>query len=106
MSTRCPVTVDPPDDQGDRIVRIHEQDVGRAHGLWDMIVFLHRAGLYAGEEDDIATSDLIEWRSGGPNDWVCCPDRLVTRLSVLVNKARCGRPPASGYVLHVCLRGT
>jgi hypothetical protein len=33
--------------------------MGRAYGLRDLIVFLHRAGLDVGEEDDIAASHLI-----------------------------------------------
>ncbi|OSZ57563.1 hypothetical protein OQI_26565 [Streptomyces pharetrae CZA14] len=69
MSTRRPVTVEPPDDQGGRLVHIHEQPVGRAYGLWDMIVLLHRAGLDMREEDEIATSDLIDWSGAGPYEW-------------------------------------
>ncbi|MGW7824690.1 hypothetical protein ACWGLF_43080 [Streptomyces puniciscabiei] len=69
MSTRRPVIVEPPADQGGRLVRIHDEPVGRAYGLWDMIVFLHRAGLDVGEEDEIAASDLIEWIGPGPDQW-------------------------------------
>ncbi|MFF8925876.1 hypothetical protein ACF1AO_01285 [Streptomyces longwoodensis] len=63
------MTVGPPDDQGGRLVRIHEQAVGHAYDLWAMIVILHRAGLDVGEGDEIATSDLIEWRGGDPHHW-------------------------------------
>ncbi|MGW3135010.1 hypothetical protein [Streptomyces sp. NPDC001139] len=69
MPTRRPVTVGPPDHEGGRLVRIHEQAVGHAYGLWDMIVFLHRAGLDIGDEDDIAASDLIDWTAAGPYSW-------------------------------------
>ncbi|MEU3340445.1 hypothetical protein [Streptomyces sp. NPDC006668] len=64
-----PVTVEPPDDEGGRLVRIYQEAVARAYGLWDMVVFLHRAGLDLGEEDEIAASDLIEWIGGGPTVW-------------------------------------
>ncbi|MEU1673396.1 hypothetical protein ABZ752_15365 [Streptomyces roseifaciens] len=39
-----------------------------AYGPRDVIEFLRRAGL---EEDLFAIDDprLIEWRSGGPDDW-------------------------------------
>ncbi|WP_053849879.1 hypothetical protein [Streptomyces sp. NRRL B-24085] len=69
MTSVPSVTVDPPDHDGGRLVHIHYQAVGRAYGLWDMIVFLHRAGLHIGEEDEIAASDLIKWKGGGPHVW-------------------------------------
>jgi hypothetical protein len=71
MPPSQPVTVYPPDDEGGRLVRIHGEAVGRAYGLWDMIVFLRRAGLDRGhgDEDEIAASGLIEWIGGGPNVW-------------------------------------
>ncbi|MEU9392999.1 hypothetical protein AB0D86_23750 [Streptomyces sp. NPDC048324] len=71
MSTSQPVTVCPPDDEGGRLVRIHGAAVGRAYGLWDMVVFLQRAGLERGlsDEDEIAVSELIEWLGGGPDVW-------------------------------------
>jgi hypothetical protein len=48
MTPIRPVTVGPPDSQGGRLVHIHNDAVGRAYGLWDMTVFLHRAGLDMG----------------------------------------------------------
>lgn len=71
MSSLRPVTVGPPDRRGGRLVRIHGAPVGRAYGLWDMVVFLHRAGLseVAADEDDIAVSELIEWFGAGPDVW-------------------------------------
>jgi hypothetical protein len=61
--------VGPPDAEGGRLVCVHGGAVGRAYGLWDMIVFLRRAGLDLGEEDDIAASPLIEWIGPGPLVW-------------------------------------
>jgi hypothetical protein len=71
MTTSPPVTIDAPDSQGGRLVRIHGTPVGRAYGLWDLIVFLHRAGMREGlaDEDQIAASTLIDWRGGGPDRW-------------------------------------
>ncbi|MEU0946868.1 hypothetical protein ABZ379_29630 [Streptomyces canus] len=69
MAPMRPVTVGPPDSQGGRFVHIHNSAVGRAYGLWDMVVFLHRAGFDWGEEDEIAASDLVEWIGGGPTVW-------------------------------------
>ncbi|MEU0414778.1 hypothetical protein ABZ307_44420 [Streptomyces griseorubiginosus] len=71
MSALPRVTVYPPDDEGGRLVCIDGTAVGRAYGLWDMIVFLQRAGLEQGleDEDNIAASDQIEWIGGGPNVW-------------------------------------
>ncbi|MFF1724333.1 hypothetical protein [Streptomyces sviceus] len=69
MTPMRPVTVGPPDSQGGRLVHIHNDAVGRAYGLWDMVVYLRRAGLDMGEEDEIAASNLIEWIGGGPTVW-------------------------------------
>jgi hypothetical protein len=71
MATLHPVTVDPPDDEGGRLVRIHGAAVGRAYDLWDVIVFLRRAGLDRGvlDEDDVAASELIAWLGAGPQVW-------------------------------------
>jgi hypothetical protein len=66
-----PVTVCPPGELGGRLVRINGVAVGRAYDLWDLALFVHRAGLSEGlaDEDEIAASDLIEWRGGGPDRW-------------------------------------
>ncbi|MFE0523225.1 hypothetical protein [Streptomyces sp. NPDC058954] len=71
MTTPPTVTVYPPDAEGGRLVRIHGVVAGRAYGLWDMVVFLHRTALspILLDEDEIADSDLIEWRGGGPDVW-------------------------------------
>lgn len=62
------VVVEPPDEDGGRQVRIGGLVVGDAYGLWDMVVFLHRAGL-PWDEDEISRAELIEWHGGGPHDW-------------------------------------
>lgn len=66
MPLQRPVSVEPPDRAGGQLVRIHGQPVGRAFGLWDMIVYLDRAGLDLGDEDDIAASELVEWIGAAP----------------------------------------
>ncbi|UPZ26407.1 hypothetical protein MUK60_00380 [Streptomyces sp. LRE541] len=69
--------VDFPDDDGSRQVQIGKLSVGRTYGLWDVAVFLQRAGL-TWDEDEIARSDRIEWRGGGPDVWVV-PERRPGR---------------------------
>ncbi|MER5509386.1 hypothetical protein ABT052_29220 [Streptomyces sp. NPDC002766] len=70
MFSSYPVIVGPPDNEGGRLVRIRGAAAGRAFGLWDMIVFLHRAGLAGfADEDEIAASERIEWLGGGPEVW-------------------------------------
>jgi hypothetical protein len=68
MTTEHVVIVDPPGEDGGRRVRIDGAVAGIAYGLWDMVVFLHRAGLPWGE-DEIERSAAIEWRGGGPHEW-------------------------------------
>ncbi|MFG2793167.1 hypothetical protein [Streptomyces sp. NPDC048419] len=76
MSASKTVTVHPPDVEGGRLVCVREVAAGRAYGLWDVVVFLHRAGLDRdfGDEDEIAASELIEWLGGGPHVWEQCAD--------------------------------
>ncbi|MGW2836064.1 hypothetical protein [Streptomyces sp. NPDC001286] len=70
MFSSYPVIVGPPDREGGRLVRIRGAIAGRAYGPWDMIVFLQRAGLEGfTDEDEIAASDRIKWRGGGPDVW-------------------------------------
>ncbi|MFJ9729582.1 hypothetical protein ACIRP3_43375 [Streptomyces sp. NPDC101209] len=61
----------PPDEEGGRLVFVRGVEVGRAYGLWDMIVFCRRAGLVRGfaDEDEIAASGEIGWLGGGPEVW-------------------------------------
>ncbi|MEU5183255.1 hypothetical protein AB0G49_24710 [Streptomyces longwoodensis] len=47
------VTVCPPGGElGGRLVRIVGVPAGRAYGLWDLVVFLRRAGLDEGLADE------------------------------------------------------
>ncbi|MFF3501021.1 MULTISPECIES: hypothetical protein [unclassified Streptomyces] len=66
MSGRRPVVVGRPSPSGGRRVRADGEILGLAYGLRDVEEFLRRAGL---ENIDVTTSDLIEWRGGGPEVW-------------------------------------
>ncbi|MBC9727633.1 hypothetical protein [Streptomyces sp. TRM68367] len=68
MDERPPVVVLPPSQDGGRPVTIHGDRVGTAYSLFDVLEFLHAAGLPTA---DTAVDDpeLIEWRGGGPYDW-------------------------------------
>ncbi|GHD53794.1 hypothetical protein GCM10010335_67720 [Streptomyces galbus] len=69
-------TVCPPGGEfGGRLVHIDGVPAGRAYGLWDLVVFLRRAGPSEGlaDEDEIAASELIEWLGGGPDEGVVNP---------------------------------
>lgn len=47
---------------------VHGERMGTAYSLFDVLDFLHRAGLPA-EDKAIDDPELIEWRGGGPYDW-------------------------------------
>ncbi|MDT9695375.1 hypothetical protein [Streptomyces sp. P17] len=64
-----PVIVYPPDEDGGRRVRVDGVILGRAFNARDIIEFLRRAGLESWDQVDVATSELIEWRGGGPDVW-------------------------------------
>lgn len=66
---RRPVIVYPPDEEGGRRVRIDGVILGRAFHVRDVVVFLRRAGLPDWDQIDVATTELIEWRDGGPEVW-------------------------------------
>ncbi|MCZ0991686.1 hypothetical protein [Streptomyces diastatochromogenes] len=68
MDGRPPVVVLPPAQDGGRRVTIRGEHMGSAYSLFDVLEFLHRAGLPTA---DMAIDDpeLIEWRGGGPYDW-------------------------------------
>ncbi|MET7351842.1 hypothetical protein [Streptomyces mirabilis] len=68
MDVRPPVVVLPPESDGGRRVTIDDESVGTAYSLFDVLDFLHRAGLPA-EDRAIDDAELIEWRGGGPYDW-------------------------------------
>ncbi|MEV6699323.1 hypothetical protein AB0M68_19465 [Streptomyces sp. NPDC051453] len=44
--------------------------LGTAYSLHDLTVFLQHAGIDGWDELDVAGSDLIEWRGGGPDVWM------------------------------------
>ncbi|MDX3345956.1 hypothetical protein PV387_36345 [Streptomyces sp. ME02-6987-2C] len=66
MSGRRPIVVGRPSPSGGRRVRADGEILGLAYGPRDVAEFLRRAGL---EDIDVETSDLIEWRGGGPDVW-------------------------------------
>lgn len=65
---RPPAVVLPPAPDGGRRVTIRGERMGTAYNLFDVLDFLHRAGLPA-EDTAIDDPELIEWRGGGPHDW-------------------------------------
>ncbi|BBC39031.1 uncharacterized protein SGFS_103250 [Streptomyces graminofaciens] len=67
MDERPPVVVLPPSD-GARQVMIQGKRVGSAHNLFDVMEYLHQAGLPA-KETAVDDPELIEWQGGGPYDW-------------------------------------
>ena len=66
MSPKRPVVVHPPSPGGRRRVTVEAVNLGLAQEPRDVEEFLRRAGL---EDVDARTSDLIEWRGGGPDVW-------------------------------------
>ncbi|MEU2739849.1 hypothetical protein ABZ656_31955 [Streptomyces sp. NPDC007095] len=73
MDTPRPVIVYPPSPTGGRRVRVDGEILGLAYSLLDVAEFLRRAGLEGMDAGDVAESDLIEWRGGGPDVWVPPP---------------------------------
>ena len=69
---RPPVVVLPLSPGGGRRVTIHGERMGTAYSLFDVLDFLHRAGLPATDRA-VDDPELIEWRGGGPYDWNNCP---------------------------------
>ncbi|MFD8131884.1 hypothetical protein [Streptomyces mirabilis] len=68
MDVRPPVVVLSPESDGGRRVVIRGKYTGTAYTLFDVLDFLHRAGLPA-EDRVVDDPELIEWRGGGPYDW-------------------------------------
>ncbi|MBQ1163469.1 hypothetical protein KBZ21_36355 [Streptomyces sp. A73] len=62
-----PVTVDPPDEEGGRRVRLRDGILGRAHGPRDVRALRAQAGWEPDEVD--LDGPLIQWRGGGPDVW-------------------------------------
>ncbi|MFI9600353.1 hypothetical protein ACIHCX_10810 [Streptomyces sp. NPDC052043] len=67
------VIVHPPSASGGRRVRVGAEVLGTAYSLRDVAEFLRRAGLEGLDASDVAESDLIEWRGGGPDEWMPPP---------------------------------
>ncbi|WP_322741062.1 hypothetical protein [Streptomyces hygroscopicus] len=65
----CSVIVEAPCGSGGRRLRVDDEILGTAYSLHDLTVFLRYTGLMAGDELDVAESDLIEWHGGGPEVW-------------------------------------
>ncbi|MGW4825385.1 hypothetical protein ACWEP4_42570 [Streptomyces sp. NPDC004227] len=63
------VIVHPLGEVGSRRVTVDGIAIGTAYSIQDLVVFLEHAGLEGWDELDVAGSDLIEWRGGGPDDW-------------------------------------
>lgn len=59
----------PPQSDGGRRVTVNGERVGTAYNLFDVLDFVHRAGLPAEEDRAVDDPELIEWRGGGPYVW-------------------------------------
>ncbi|MFE2490277.1 hypothetical protein ACFXGR_45100 [Streptomyces mirabilis] len=70
MSGQRRVVVSPPSMSGGRRVRVDGVILGLALRPGDVAEFLRRAGL---GDVDVETSELIEWRGGGPDVWAPLP---------------------------------
>jgi hypothetical protein len=68
MDVRPPVVVLSPESDGGRRVMIRGKCTGTAHSLFDVLDFLHRAGLPV-EDRVVDDPELIKWCGGGPYDW-------------------------------------
>jgi hypothetical protein len=68
MAIHPPVVVSKPSKSGGRRVHIDSQIMGMAYSLRDLEEFLRRAGLDP-DNLDIESTELIEWRGGGPDVW-------------------------------------
>ncbi|MCX4480261.1 hypothetical protein OOK44_28035 [Streptomyces cellulosae] len=69
MSSTLPVVIYPPDEDGDRRVRVDGQVLGRAFSVQDVARFMQEAGLQDWGEMDVVRSALIDWRRGGSDVW-------------------------------------
>lgn len=68
MAILPPVIVHPPSPSGGRRVTVDSQLLGRAYSCRDLEAFLRRSGLDP-DTLDVADTELIEWRGGGPDVW-------------------------------------
>lgn len=72
MDVRPPVVVLPPESDGGRRVTIDGERMGTAYSLFDVLDFMHGAGLPAVDRS-VDDPELIEWRGGGPYAWSDTP---------------------------------
>jgi hypothetical protein len=69
MTTARPIVIYPSAADGGRRVRVNDRFVGMAYGVLDIVEFLRLAGMDDVDDVWVRQSDLIEWRSGGPDVW-------------------------------------
>ena len=62
----------PPESDGGRRVTIDGERMGTAYSLFDVLDFMHGAGLPAVDRS-VDDPELIEWRGGGPYAWSDTP---------------------------------
>lgn len=60
MSGYLPIVIYPPDESGDRRVRVDGEILGMAHSLRDVTEFLRRAGMDDITEEDVILSGMID----------------------------------------------
>ncbi|MFF4536228.1 hypothetical protein [Streptomyces aureus] len=65
-----PVIVYSADAEGGRGVRADGAILGLAFSVRDVAALLQTAGLQNFDEMDVVRSTWIEWRGGGPDDWI------------------------------------
>ncbi|MYR42396.1 hypothetical protein [Streptomyces sp. SID5910] len=65
-SEQVRVVVRPAALDGSRRVTLGEETLGVASHLDDVAEILRLADLYL---TDVASSDLVEWQGGGPDEW-------------------------------------
>ncbi|MCX3063626.1 hypothetical protein [Streptomyces beihaiensis] len=68
MDGRAPVIVLPPSPDGGRRVTVNGERVGVAYSLFDVLEFLHEAGLPT-KDTAVDDPELIDWQGGGPYRW-------------------------------------
>lgn len=57
------------DEDSGRMVRFDGTILGRAFQTADIVELLRRAGLPVWDQLDVAVTDFIERRGGGPDSW-------------------------------------
>lgn len=70
MASDQPIVIYPPGEDGGRRVRAGTHFLGMAYGLLDVVEFLRLAGLDDVDDDWMRRSARVEWRGGGPDEWM------------------------------------